>query len=225
MPDFGVSLGMLTLGVQIRLGWITCGRIATAGVAPTNRFIRKDLIMSDAFICRSSALLNDSPRFFTVYLRAFLLALVVWLASSPSHAINVGDTLVIDNLKTIDGQTITRESLAGKYVVVEVFATWCPYCHRQNLNLVELVKRLQGLPMQVIALSIDRKPEAVPPYIEKNGLNFPVAMMTPELEKAIGKRQGIPELYVVDPSGKVVQKDYGEMIDLDVWDLINYVKK
>ena len=72
---------------------------------------------------------------------------------------------------------------------------------------------------------MDRKPTTVPPYVKKHGLNFPVAMMTPELEKAIGKRQGIPELYVVDPQGKVVQKDYGEMIDLDVWDLINYVKK
>lgn len=154
-----------------------------------------------------------------------LIALSILLMVSTVNAIEVGDTLAIDNLKTIDGQTITKESLAGKYVVVEVFATWCPYCHRQNINLIELVKRLEGLPMQVIALSIDRKPEAVPPYVEKHGLNFPVAMMTPELEKAIGKRQGIPELYVVDPQGKVVQKDYGEMIDLDVWDLINYVKK
>lgn len=154
-----------------------------------------------------------------------LLTLSIILAASTASAIEVGDTLIIDNLKTIDGQTITKENLAGKYVVVEVFATWCPYCHRQNINLIELVKRLDGLPMQVIALSIDRKPDAVPPYVEKHGLNFPVAMMTPELEKAIGKRQGIPELYVVDPQGKVVQKDYGEMIDLDVWDLINYVKK
>lgn len=153
------------------------------------------------------------------------LALLVLVGASPtSQAIEVGDTLKIDNLTTIDGQTITQESLAGKHVVVQVWATWCPYCHRQNINLIELVKRTEGLPMQVIALSIDRKPAAVPPYVEKHGLNFPVAMMTPELEKAIGKRKGIPELYVVDPTGKVVQKDYGEMIDLDVWDLIDYVK-
>jgi hypothetical protein len=49
-------------------------------------------------------------------------------------------------------------------------------------------------------------------------------MMTPALDKAIGKRKGVPELYVVDPSGKVVQKDWGEMIDLDVYDLADYTK-
>lgn len=153
-----------------------------------------------------------------------LMLLVLAFSSQQARAIEVGDTLIIDNLQTIDGQTITKEDLAGKHTIVQVWATWCPYCHRQNINLIELVKRTEGMPMQVIGLSIDRKPEAVPKYVEKHGLNFPVAMMTPDLERAIGKRQGIPELYVVDPSGKVIQKDYGEMIDLDVWDLMDFVK-
>lgn len=162
-------------------------------------------------------------RFKYLWLACFaLLAMLTW---RQVQAIEVGDTLVIDNVATIDGKTITREDLKNKYVVVEVFATWCPFCHRQNMNLKELVKRIDGLPMQVIALSIDRKPEAVPPYVEKHGLNFPVGLMTPDIAKQIGKRQGIPELYVVDPSGKVVQKEYGEMIDLDVWDIADYVKK
>ena len=156
-------------------------------------------------------------------LASLLLACAIGLSATAAYAIEVGDTLNIDNLTTIDGQTLTSEDLAGKHLVVQVWATWCPYCHRQNMNLIELVNRTEGMPMQVIGLSIDRKPEAVPPYVEKHGLNFPVAMMTPELDKAIGKRAGIPELYVVDPDGKVIQKDYGEMIDLDVWDLMDFV--
>jgi peroxiredoxin len=156
--------------------------------------------------------------------RYFLAAVLAVLALTPAHAIEVGDKLVIDNLTTIDGRVITQEDLKDHYVVIEVFATWCPFCTRQNINLIELVKRLDGLPMTVIALSIDRKPADVPPYVQKHGINYPVAMMTDELNRAIGKRRGIPELYVINPQGVVVQKDYGEMIDLDVWDLIDYVK-
>lgn len=144
--------------------------------------------------------------------------------SSVAAAIEVGDSLIIDHLETIDGQVLTRESLEGKYLVVQVWATWCPYCHRQNLNLIELANRTKGKPLEIIALSVDRNPALVPPYALKHGLNFPVAMMTPALNKAIGKRKGVPELYVVDPKGKVVQKDWGEMIDLDVYDLAEYVK-
>jgi peroxiredoxin len=169
------------------------------------------------FWCRSISQMAQGAR-------QWFLAVAIGFVSITAQAIEVGDTLIIDNLTTIDGQTITRESLAGKHVVVQVWATWCPFCHRQNVNLVELVKRTEGMPIQVIALSIDRKAADVPPYVKKHGLNFPVAMMTPDLDKAIGKRQGIPELYVVDPSGKVIQKDYGEMIDLDIYDLADYVK-
>jgi len=154
----------------------------------------------------------------------WLLLFSFFAISGMAAAIEVGDELIIDQLQTIDGQVIDREALKGKYLVVQVWATWCPYCHRQNINLIELANRTKGKPLEIIALSIDRNPADVGPYVNKHGLNFPVAMMTPALSKAIGKRKGIPELYVVDPSGKVVQKDWGEMIDLDVYDLADYVK-
>lgn len=155
----------------------------------------------------------------------FIVAALLACASLSTQAIEVGDTLVLDQIKTVDGQLITAQDLKGKHVIVEVWATWCPFCHRQNQNLIKLVEQTQGMPLQVIGLSIDKKPEDVIAYIEKNKINFPNAMMTPELSKAIGKRRGIPELYVIDPSGKVVQKDYGEMIDLDVFDLAAYGKR
>ncbi|MDP4590831.1 MAG: TlpA family protein disulfide reductase [Burkholderiaceae bacterium] len=155
----------------------------------------------------------------------FCVVFCLVFTSISAQAIEVGDTLIIDQVTTIDGHVITAQELKGKHVIIEVWATWCPFCHRQNQNLVELVKMTQGMPLQVIGLSIDKKQTDVVAYVEKNKINFPNAMMTPELSKAIGKRRGIPELYVIDPTGKVLQKDYGEMIDLDVFDLANYVKK
>jgi len=163
-------------------------------------------------------------RRFIHHLSARAAASLLVLFCATSQAIEVGDTLTVDNLGTLDGQTITKESLAGKYVVLQVWASWCPYCHRQNVNLMELVKRTEGKPLQVIGLSIDRNPQDAVDYVNKHALNFSTAMMTPELSKAIGKRRGIPELYVVNPQGKVIQKDYGEMIDLDVFDLADLVK-
>jgi len=158
------------------------------------------------------------------FLRNAVAVLFLLLAASGAHAIEVGDTLRIDKLETIDGKTLTQSDLAGKHLIVQVWATWCPYCHRQNLNLIELAKKTQGQNLLIIGLSIDRKPADVPVYADKHQLNFPVAMMTPALEAAIGKRRGIPELYVVDPSGKVIQKDFGQMVDLDVFDLARYGK-
>jgi len=50
-------------------------------------------------------------------------------------------------------------------------------------------------------------------------------MMPADLSAKIGKLRGIPTLYVIDPHGKIVQKDVGEMVDLDVFELDRYGKK
>ena len=155
----------------------------------------------------------------------FLLAMFIAFGAMSVKAIEVGDSLIIDQVTTVDGRVITAQDLKGKHVIIEVWATWCPFCHRQNQHLVKLVEMTKNMPLQIIGISIDKKQEDVVAYIEKNKINFPNAMMTPELSKAIGKRRGIPELYVIDPAGKVVQKDYGEMIDLDVLDLAAYAKR
>jgi hypothetical protein len=35
----------------------------------------------------------------------------------------------------------------------------------------------------------------------------------------------VPEVYVLNPQGKVVQKDYGLMVDLDFFELARYAEK
>jgi thiol-disulfide isomerase/thioredoxin len=144
------------------------------------------------------------------------------LCGTQAQALNVDDHIKIDRLITLQGRELTEADLKGKYLVVQVWATWCPYCRRQNVNLKELVRRTQGGNLLVIGLSVDKADDTVLSYIKKNEINFPVAMMTPELDQAIGKRRGIPELYVIDPSGRVLQKDVGQMVDLDVYELARF---
>jgi hypothetical protein len=79
--------------------------------------------------------------------------------------------------------------------------------------------------LNIVTISIDRRAESVKDYMEKNQYTFSVVMMTPELAKAIGKRRGVPELYVINPQGRVIQKDFGLMVDLDLAELARYAKK
>lgn len=154
----------------------------------------------------------------------------IWMALCLSpitavHALGVGDYIKFDKFVTVEGRQFTSSDLKGKYLVVQVWATWCPYCHRQNINLKELVRRTQGGNLLVMTLSVDKKQETVQNYVKNNEINFPVAMMTPDLDRAIGKRRGIPELYVIDPSGRVLQKDVGQMVDLDIFELARFNRR
>ncbi len=141
-----------------------------------------------------------------------------------AHALEVGDTLNIPDVETLDGQTLSQDTQKGKYLVLQIWASWCPYCHNQNMNLKKLVDETRGSKIQVVGLSIDKKTSAAADYAKKHNLNFPVGMMPADLSAKIGKLRGIPTLYVIDPQGKIVQKDVGEMVDLDVFELDRYGK-
>ena len=41
---------------------------------------------------------------------------------------------------------------------------------------------------------------------------------------AIGKRKGVPELYVIEPKGRVVFKAYGQLFDEDVLELKRFAR-
>ncbi|MEN9341305.1 MAG: thiol-disulfide isomerase-like protein [Pseudomonadota bacterium] len=154
-----------------------------------------------------------------------LLGMLFTLLLSQAHAIEVGDYLPLGQIQSIQGETFTPEYWAKRNTIVQVWATWCSYCRTQNKYIQQLRQKIPADQLNIVTISIDRRVEPVKDYIERNQYTFPVVMMTPELAKAIGKRRGVPELYVVNPQGRVIQKDFGLMVDLDLMDLARYAKK
>jgi len=154
-----------------------------------------------------------------------LLGMLFTLLLSQAHAIEVGDYLPLGQIQSIQGETFTPEHWAKRNTIVQVWATWCSYCRTQNKYIQQLRQKIPVDQLNIVTISIDRRVEPVKDYVERNQYTFPVVMMTPELAKAIGKRRGVPELYVVNPQGRVIQKDFGLMVDLDLMDLARYAKK
>jgi thiol-disulfide isomerase/thioredoxin len=154
-----------------------------------------------------------------------LLGMLFTLLLSQAHAIEVGDYLPLGQIQSIQGETFTPEHWAKRNTIVQVWATWCSYCRTQNKYIQQLRQKIPADQLNIVTISIDRRVEPVKDYLERNQYTFPVVMMTPELAKAIGKRRGVPELYVVNPQGRVIQKDFGLMVDLDLMDLARYAKK
>jgi len=154
-----------------------------------------------------------------------LMAVLLAFASSQAKAIEVGDSLPLGQLLSIQGESFGPDQWSKRNTIVQIWATWCSYCRTQNKYLEQLRQKVPTEQLNIVAISIDRRAESVKDYMEKNQYTFSVVMMTPELAKAIGKRRGVPELYVVNPQGRVIQKDFGLMVDLDLAELARYAKK
>jgi len=105
-------------------------------------------------------------------------------------------------LADLEGRTWTREDLAGKTVLVNVWATWCFPC-REELPLVQkLGERLAGDPDRtVVTLNTDFSIGLVQPFMDEHGYGFPVLLAAEFFRSEFG--QGIPQTWIVDPSGTV----------------------
>ncbi|VVE70818.1 alkyl hydroperoxide reductase [Pandoraea captiosa] len=172
----------------------------------------------------------------TQALRAFriLLTLRVWravgvamgatalLASAPALAVEVGDSVTLPPLTLLDGKTLPASAFKDRTVIVEYWASWCPFCAQQNPHLQKLYEATRGKPIQIVTLSIDKTPQEAVDYVKAHKYTFPAGMETDAWRAALGKRRGLPELYVIGRNGKVLRKEVGEMFGEDVAALADY---
>jgi thiol-disulfide isomerase/thioredoxin len=112
-------------------------------------------------------------------------------------------------IRDLDGRTISLASLRGKVTLVNFWATWCGPCRAEIPDLVALQQKYRDQ-LQILGISEDEAlPETVKQFAAKFNVNYPVAMVTPELEKLFGNVSALPTTFVIDREGRVVQKHVG----------------
>ena len=112
-------------------------------------------------------------------------------------------------MRDLGGQSISSADWRGKVVIVNFWATWCPPCRAEIPALVELQKKYAGR-LQIIGVSQDEGSiELVKQFAAEHEMNYPIVMMTPELDKAFPGIHALPTSYVLDREGRIVQRHIG----------------
>ena len=164
-------------------------------------------------------------RFFGRFLLEVLLGSVFSFGVGERvYAIEVGQTLELPVVRLLDGRTPDRAEGQGKHTLIQIWASWCPFCKRQNAYLQSLVQKIPAQSLNILTISIDKSAEVAQQYISDHRYSFPVTMMTPELNAALGRMRGIPILLMLDPANKVVLKEVGEMFEEDFAELSRYAR-
>jgi thiol-disulfide isomerase/thioredoxin len=157
--------------------------------------------------------------------RAVLSALAAALASAAilSRA-EVRTPIRWSDITLVDGRTLKASELQGRTVVVEFWASWCPFCMKQN-PFIEKLHRQAGDSLRVLTFTIDKTEQAARDYLAKHGYTFAAAMAGPQTEAWFGRRRGLPEVHVVDPAGRIVFSEIGEMFEEDIAALARFAAK
>jgi len=111
-------------------------------------------------------------------------------------------------LKSLDGEPISRESLAGRVVLVEFWATWCPPCRGTLAWLGDLKKRF-GDRVVIVAVAVESEEAGVRKVAGDLKADIAWAMGSPEIARAFGDLGGLPTLFLFDGSGRRVETYYG----------------
>lgn len=157
-----------------------------------------------------------------------LIAVFIFISSlaipSIVMAIEIGQTLPLEKIQTLDGVYFEIPKNNTKNTLIQLWASWCPFCKRQNTYLEKFSKQISPGSMNILTISIDKTPAIAKEYMRQNQYSFPAAMMTAELNQAIGKIRGIPVLLILDSKNKLIYKEVGEVFEEDYAELIKYAR-
>ncbi len=112
----------------------------------------------------------------------------------------------------LDGKMIRLSDYRGKVVLVNIWATWCSPCVSEVSSMQKLYQELQGEDFEILAVSIDETGlKAVAPFMKAHKLSFPALIDSQGAIKNLYKATGVPESYIVDRRGILVQKIIGPL--------------
>lgn len=113
-------------------------------------------------------------------------------------------------LKKANGETVELKKLAGKVVVVNFWATWCPPCRAEIPAMLEVYGRLKGKGLEIVGVALDRQGfSVVTPFVERMKMDYPVVMGDEKVVAAFGNFQAIPTTFVIDRKGNIVGEHTG----------------
>lgn len=131
-----------------------------------------------------------------------------------------GDLAPDITLQDLSGARVRLSDLAGRGVVLNLWATWCPPCRREMPMLDEFHKNYQAAGLSVIGLDINEPADQVRAYVEKIGVSYPIWVDAPPGVPGYDRSQeifsrlggvGYPTTIFIDRAGVIRRVYVGEL--------------
>jgi thiol-disulfide isomerase/thioredoxin len=128
---------------------------------------------------------------------------------------NAADTSAVSKapaweLKDVDGNTVRSSDFAGKVVVLDFWATWCPPCKAEIPGFVELQKQYGEKGVVFVGVALDEQgPAVVKPFMKQFGMNYPIVMGDAKIVQDFGGIAAIPTTFIIDRTGNIIARHVG----------------
>jgi len=165
-------------------------------------------------------------RLLVLLLTASLIGIVVGCSTTASEPSGKTASGVPDygpapavTFQALDGQSVSLESLRGKVVLVNFWATWCEPCRAEIPELIEFQRKYAPRGFTVLGVAMDQEGKSVVgPFVAKPqfqvdgqtvAMDYPIMLGNDAIAAKFGGILGLPTSYMISKDGKVVMKVIG----------------
>ncbi len=129
--------------------------------------------------------------------------------SAPNTGLDVGQTAPAFQAQLVIGQQISLESLRGKVVILNFWATWCGPCREEMPYFQTLEQKYGKKDLQVLAIDFQEKSETITKFTDKLGLKLDIGLDPKgEINRLYGVNQ-YPVSYVIGRDGAILARQFG----------------
>ena len=129
-------------------------------------------------------------------------ATLALLSAAKLFAIDTREPAPKFHAKSLDGEKFTNESVKGKAVLIEFWATWCPYCKRDQPAIDAMVEEYAPQGLIVLAVDVGETRGKVEHYLKESPRACKIVLMNDTNLAAMFTAKSFPVYVLIDQDGK-----------------------
>jgi cytochrome c biogenesis protein CcmG, thiol:disulfide interchange protein DsbE len=113
------------------------------------------------------------------------------------------------NAKTMSGEKFNNDSLKGRVVLLEFWATWCPYCRQEEAMIDEVEHDYAKQGLMVLAIDVNESKKQVKKYLVEHPRKTRIVLTEDTNLAAMFAAKSYPIYVVIDKDGNVAGTQRG----------------